>query len=51
MYQVSGAQRLAGKEKVIIRGSKQAKYLLTSKRCSGTSLKELTTDWFQVSVS
>lgn len=46
MYQVSRAQRLVGKEKVIIWGSKQEKYLLTSRRYSGTSLKELSTDLF-----
>lgn len=50
-YQVSRAQRLANKEKVIRWGSKQANYLLTSRRCSGTFLGELTTNWFQVSVS
>lgn len=40
-HQVSRAQRWVDEEKIFIWGSKQAKYLLTSRRCSSTSLRDL----------
>lgn len=40
-HQVSRAQRWVDEEKVFIWGSKQAKYLLTSKRYSSGSLRDL----------